>query len=260
MSFSVVSDSNDKESIENAVEVISYTYDDYTKLVNPIDNSEDIYFKSALIYSSEQVDNSTIRTYYSPKGEYTDIIDNALKNREVSFTDINTIDSEHSRLLEFYHYSKLYNSNPNIINFLKFSKAHKKYKNITDSVIIKINDKSILDPQDEIVKEFDRLEHICQTLSFTIPYLIASNEIENAITQINAYIVSGNMDISVIESSMQALKECEFCEASYKVLKQIIDDKNIDYRDALEKLSGYLRNIETIIKINSKSCELFEEI
>lgn len=256
MSFSVVSDSNDKEDIE----VTSYTYDDYTKLVNPVDGSEDIYFKSALIYSSEQLDNSTIRTYYSPKGEYTDVIDNTLKTREVSFTDINNIDSENARLLEFYHYSKLYNNNPNIINFLKFSKAHKKYKNITDSVIIRINDKSILDPQDEIVKEFDKLEHICQTLSFTIPYLIASNEIENVITEINSYIVSGNMDVSVIETSMQALKECEFCEASYKVLEQIVANKNVDYRDALYKLNSYLRNIETIIEINSKDCELFEEI
>lgn len=260
MGFSIINDTNDKENIENVAEVISYTYDDYTKLVNPVDNSEDIYFKSALIYSSEQVDNSTIRTYYSPKGEYTDITDNTLKKREVSFTDINNIDSEHARLLEFYHYSKLYNSNPNIINFFKFAKAQKKYKGITDSVIIKINDKPILDTEDEIVKEFDKLEHISQTLSFTIPYLIAANEIENAITEINSYIVSGNINVSVIEASMQALEECEFCEASYNVLKQIIDNKNVDYRDSLDKLSSYLRNIKTTIKINSKNCELFEEI
>lgn len=256
MNFSVVNNSNDKENIE----VISYTYNDYTKLVNPVDGSEDIYFKSALIYSLEQADNFTIRTYYSPKGEYTDIADNTLKTREVSFTDINNIDSEHARLLEFHHYSKLYNSNPNIINFLKFSKAHKKYKNITDSVIIRINDKSILDPQNEIVKEFDKLEHICQTLSFTIPYLIASNEIGNAITEIHSYIVSGNMDVSAIEASMQALKECEFCEASCKVLEQIVANKNVDYRDSLDKLNRYLHNILTIIEINSKDCELFKEI
>lgn len=259
MGFSIENNTNE-ENTTNSIELISYTYDDYTKLVNPVDGSEDIYFKSALIYSSEQVDNSTIRTYYSPKGEYTDIIDNTLKTREVSFTDINNIDSEHARLLKFHHYSKLYNDKPNIINFLKFAKAHKNYKNITDSIIIKINDKSILDPQDEIVKEFDKLEHISQTLSFTIPYLIASNEIENAISEINSYIVNGTMNISVIESSMQALGECEFCEASYGILKQIVEGQNVDYRDALSKLSSYLRNIETTIKINSKDCELFEEI
>lgn len=258
MGFSIKS-STTEENTMDSIELISYTYDDYTKLVNPINGSEDIYFKSTLIYSSEHIEDSIIKTYYSSKGEYSDTMDTVSKVRQVAFTDIQDVDKENARLLEFYHYSKLYNNNPNTINFLKFAKAQRKYKNSTRTVLIMENDKLMLDSEDDKVKEFYKLERISQTLSTALPYFIAADKINDAIAEINSYIASGTMNMDTIISSLETLKDCDFCESSYKVIKQVVDNENVDYRDVLEKLNSYYHNIDTIIKLYTNGCELTYE-
>lgn len=263
MGVSIEKNSNNVEnefSSFEEVEVISYTYDNYTKVVNPNDKSEDLYFKSVLIYSSEKVDDNTFKTYYSPKGQYVDISNSTLNKREVTFTDMNDIDRETNNLLKFKKYAQLYEKKPTMYNFIKLHKAYNKYLENTTSITVLVGDTLILDPEDDIVKEFYKLENISNTLSFSLPYLVAKDQIENAIDEITSYLANGEMDMGVINSSIEGLQQCEFCESSLQLLQQVSSGENLDYRYILDKLNSYAHNIGEIIKINTKNSEIIEEL